>query len=106
MAYHDDEHPHPGGMGGETMNQNQQKVMRLLLTARGQMDAVIRMMEEGRYCVDISNQLLAIDALIRKANADVLSNHLRTCVKDSIEHHEDSEKKLQEVEALLHKIAR
>ena len=66
------------------MNQNQQKVMRLLLTARGQMDAVIRMMEEGRYCVDISNQLLAIDALIRKANADVLSNHLRTCVKDSI----------------------
>ena len=60
------------------MNQNQQKVMRLLLTARGQMDAVIRMMEEGRYCVDISNQLLAIDALIRKANADVLSNHLRT----------------------------
>lgn len=49
---------------------------------------------------------LAIDALIRKANADVLSNHLRTCVKDSIEHHEDSEKKLQEVEALLHKIAR
>ena len=51
------------------MNQNQQKVMRLLLTARGQMDAVIRMMEEGRYCVDISNQLLAIDALIRKANA-------------------------------------
>ena len=54
------------------MNQNQQKVMRLLLTARGQMDAVIRMMEEGRYCVDISNQLLAIDALIRKANADVL----------------------------------
>lgn len=88
------------------MNQNQQKVMRLLLTARGQMDAVIRMMEECRYCVDISNQLLAIDALIRKANADVLSNHLRTCVKDSIEHHEDSEKKLQEVEALLHKIAR
>lgn len=88
------------------MNQNQQKVMRLLLTARGQMDAVIRMMEEGRYCVDISNQLLAIDALIRKANADVLSNHLSTCVKDSIEHHEDSEKKLQEVEALLHKIAR
>ena len=56
--------------------------------------------------MDISNQLLAIDALIRKANADVLSNHLRTCVKDSIEHHEDSEKKLQEVEALLHKIAR
>ena len=88
------------------MNQNQQKVMRLLLTARGQMDAVIRMMEEGRYCVDISNQLLAIDALIRKANADVLSNHLRTCVKDSIEPHEDSEKKLQEVDALLHKIAR
>ena len=88
------------------MNQNQQKVMRLLLTARGQMDAVIRMMEEGRYCVDISNQLLAIDALIRKANADVLSNHLHTCVKDSIEHHEDSEKKLQEIEALLHKIAR
>ena len=48
MAYPDDEPP-PRGYGRKTMNQNQQKIMRLLLTARGQMDAVIRMMEEGRY---------------------------------------------------------
>ena len=88
------------------MNQNQQKVMRLLLTARGQMDAVIRMMEEGRYCVDISNQLLAIDALIRKANADVLSNHLRTGVNDRIEPHEDRVKSVQDGAALLHQLAR
>ena len=63
------------------MNQNQQKVMRLLLTARGQMDAVIRMMEEGRYCVDISNQLLAIDALIRKGHTIVVVEHNMDVIK-------------------------
>ena len=33
--------------------------LRLLRTARGQVDGIIRMLEEGRYCIDISNQILA-----------------------------------------------
>ena len=52
------------------------KVLLRLKTARGQIDAVIKMIEEDRYCIDIANQLLAIQSLIKNANNEVLTNHL------------------------------
>lgn len=85
---------------------NRKNTLRLLKTARGQVDGIIKMMEEGRYCIDISNQILATEALLRKANAQVLTNHLETCVKESIENHSDYDKKLVEIEQLIHKLVR
>ena len=51
-------------------------VTRLLKTARGQLDGILTMIEEDRYCMDISQQLLAVDALVRRANKEVLTAHL------------------------------
>ena len=45
-----------------------EKVLLRLKTARGQIDAVIKMIEDERYCIDISNQLLSIQSLIKNAN--------------------------------------
>lgn len=86
--------------------ENRADTLRLLKTARGQVDGIIKMMEEGRYCIDISNQILASEALLRKANAQVLTNHLETCVKNSIENHSDYEQKLKEIEQLIYKLVR
>ncbi len=58
--------------------------LNFLKTARGQIDATIRMIEEDRYCIDVSKQLLAAIALLRKANSTVLRQHLNTCVTDAI----------------------
>lgn len=66
------------------MKHDHTKELNLLKTARGQMDAVIRMTEEGRYCVDIANQIEATQALLKKANLSILKNHIETCVKDSL----------------------
>ena len=33
--------------------------------ARGQLDGILQMIEDNRYCVDISNQLLATLALLK-----------------------------------------
>lgn len=55
-----------------------------LKTARGQIDATIRMIEEDRYCIDVSKQILATIALLRKANSIILRQHLNTCVTDAI----------------------
>lgn len=75
----------------------------LLKTAQGQLNKAIQMMEEDRYCIDISNQLLATVALINKANKQVLQNHLYTCVQKAAKDN-DLEPKLEEVSALLDKI--
>ncbi len=88
------------------MMADRKKVEPLLRTARGQIDGILKMVEEDRYCLDISNQILATQALLKKANAQVLTNHLQTCVKDSIENHTDYEQKLTEIEEVIRKLVR
>ena len=59
------------------------KVLRLLKTARGQIDGIIKMAEDDRYCIDISNQLMASQAVLNTANKEVLSAHLKHCVNNA-----------------------
>ena len=66
------------------MKHDHKDSINLLKTARGQIDAVIRMTENDRYCVDISNQILAVEALLKKANLQILKQHIETCVKESL----------------------
>lgn len=66
------------------MNQSQKKALTLLKTSRGQIDAVIKMVESDRYCVDVSNQILAARGLLQKANLQILEQHLKHCVRNDI----------------------
>ena len=50
------------------MKADKANIERLLKTARGQLDGILKMVEEDRYCIDISNQILASNALLKKAN--------------------------------------
>ena len=67
------------------MKADRDKITRLLKTARGQMDGILKMVEEDRYCVDISNQLLATESILRKANKEIIRAHMSHCVKDAFE---------------------
>ena len=52
------------------MMADHKSVTRMLKTARGQIDGILRMVDEDRYCVDISTQLMATQALLARINAD------------------------------------
>lgn len=65
------------------MQADNEKVSRLLRTARGQIDGVLRMMEEDRYCLDITGQITAAASILKKARSEVLRAHLRNCVQDT-----------------------
>jgi DNA-binding FrmR family transcriptional regulator len=78
------------------------KAVALLKTARGQIDGVLRMVEEDRYCIDVSKQVLATIALLRKANIVILKQHMDTCVKDAIRTGEADEK-LEEIALIMEK---
>lgn len=82
------------------MNEDKKKAMNLLKTARGQVDGIVRMIEEDRYCVDISKQILSAMALLKKANNRILEQHIRHCVKDAIEEGEGDEK-IEEIVEIL-----
>ena len=86
------------------MMADQKTVLRLLKTARGQMDGIIKMVEEDRYCLDVSNQLMATQSILKKANRMVLKAHMDCCVREAVESG-DPEAKLAELAALLDKLA-
>ena len=75
-----------------------------LKIARGQLDGILKMVEEDRYCVDISNQLMATQSLLRSANQQILQAHLRNCVREALETDEPNPK-LEEALQLLEKMA-
>ena len=84
------------------MMADKQKVSRLLKTARGQIDGILKMVEEDRYCVDISNQIMAAQSVLKKANGEVLKAHLDHCVKEAITENSAAEK-LQEIHKIIEK---
>ena len=90
------------------MNQEKQQALQALKTARGQIDGIIKMIEDGRYCIDISTQLMATQSLLGRVNADVLKAHIGGCVQQAVECGTDAEKaeKLAEIETVIEKLAK
>ena len=58
------------------MHANQDAILRRLKIVRGQVEGLIHMVEEDRYCIDVSTQLMAASQALRSINRDVLSEHL------------------------------
>lgn len=85
------------------MQADHNTVIRLLKTARGQIDGILRMVEEDRYCLDISQQLMATEAMLNRANKEVLSAHLKHCVQEAANEQQRDEK-IDEFIATLNKL--
>ncbi|OPJ60036.1 metal-sensing transcriptional repressor [Clostridium oryzae] len=87
------------------MNEQKMRTLMSLKTAKGQIDGIIKMLEEGRYCVDISNQIIAAQSLLKKANLMILKQHMNHCVKDAFKH-DNGEEKVAEIIDILSKITK
>lgn len=85
------------------MKADHTQVTRLLKTARGQIDGILKMIDEDRYCLDVSHQLMATQSILKKANRMVLKAHMNSCVRDAVESG-DPEEKLEELAVLLDKL--
>lgn len=87
------------------MRADRDNVVRLIKTARGQLDGILRMVEEDRYCVDILNQLLATKSILSKVEREILSSHLHCCVREAFESG-DADEKIEEISSLIEKISK
>lgn len=85
------------------MNKEQEQAMQSLKTSKGQIEGIIKMMDEGRYCIDVSNQIIAVQSLLKKANMLILKQHLNHCVKDAFMNN-TGEDKVDEIIDLLAKL--
>lgn len=84
------------------MQDPKDKIIHRLKIAKGHLEKVIQMVEGDEYCIDIVHQLLAVQSALKKTDEVVLSNHLSTCVADSIRKG-DSTKAIAEVMEVFEK---
>lgn len=81
------------------------KVSALLKTARGQIDGILKMIEDNRYCIDVVNQIMATGAILKKANSLIIKGHMNNCVRDAFQNDQtDADEKINEIITLLDKM--
>lgn len=60
----------------------QRRIANRLRRARGQLNAVIEAVEEGRSCRDVVTQLAAVSAALDRAGFAVVSTAMKECLAD------------------------
>ena len=98
----------PGIRWSISVRADRKQVEPLVKMARGQLDAVMKMIEDDRYCMDIVTQILATEALLRKARQAVVKGHLEGCVQEALEGGTPADRAstLDEITKLIEKIER
>jgi DNA-binding FrmR family transcriptional regulator len=78
-------------------------VLKRLGRIEGQVRGIVRMVEEDRYCIDIVTQISAVRAALRRAEEEILRDHVGHCVAHAIASGNKSEqrKKVAEIMDVL-----
>jgi DNA-binding FrmR family transcriptional regulator len=98
--------PPPRGWVKEAiMRADRDEINRLLKTAAGQIEGISKMVEENRYCMDISNQIMAVQSILKKANNEILKAHMHMCVKQAFQEGKEEEK-IDEIISLINKMSK
>ncbi len=74
-------------------------VLKRLGRIEGQVRGIAGMVEGERYCIDIITQLSAVRAALRRAEEEVLRDHVAHCVEHAIAHGDadDQRRKVAEI---------
>jgi len=67
-------------MQADTKNAVRKRLNRI----EGQVRGLGRMVEEDRYCIDIVTQISAVRAALRRAEEEILRDHVAHCVAHAI----------------------
>ncbi len=59
-------------------------VLKRLSRIEGQVGGLFRMIEEDRYCIDVVTQISAVRAALRRAEEEILRDHVSHCVEHAI----------------------
>ena len=86
------------------MMADKQTVGRLLKTARGQIDGILKMIDEDRYCMDISHQVMATEAILRRAIKEIIRAHMKGCISDAL-NSGNGDEKIDELMDILDKFS-
>jgi len=58
-------------------------LLKRLRRIEGQVRGIARMVEQDKYCVDILDQIAAVNAALDKVGTRLLNDHIRGCVAET-----------------------
>lgn len=64
--------------------ESRKNISRRIASAAGHLKGVQRMVEDDAYCIDVIQQIQAVEAALDKVKVLMLDNHLHTCVTTAI----------------------
>ena len=68
---------------------------------KGQIEGIERMINDGKYCIDILNQIKATKNAIVSVEGKILKTHLEECIKESMNGGNKAQQKIDEILKVL-----
>lgn len=92
-------YPTPQGGVGEADLKEHEDVIKRLKNIEGHIRGVGRMVENDAYCIDVINQIQAVQSALSKVSTLVFNAHLNSCLITAVRgsNPEEREKVLQEI---------
>lgn len=83
-------------------------VMNRLRSAAGHVNGIARMVEEDSYCIDVINQIQAVQSALNKVSLLVLDDHMHHCVTSAIRStdEEEGERVLDELRGVFEALSK
>jgi DNA-binding FrmR family transcriptional regulator len=70
----------------------EEALLKRLRSVAGHVNGVERMIEDGKYCIDVIHQIQAIQAALNKVSVMLLDDHMHHCVTNAIESQDPAER--------------
>ena len=59
------------------------KIVRRLKQAHGQIAAILKMFDEGRSCLELAQQIQAVESVVHSAKRSLIQDHMEHCLGDA-----------------------
>jgi DNA-binding FrmR family transcriptional regulator len=84
------------------------KAMASLKRIQGQVGGVYKMLDDGRYCIDVVTQIAAVESALKEVRLTVLKRHMNSCVLESLnsKNSKASREKIDELITVFSKFGR
>lgn len=82
------------------MRSNRDDILKRLHRIEGQVTGIRKMQEDGRYCIDVLDQISAARAGLEATALLILEDHVNGCVREAIDEGRGEEKTAELLEAV------
>jgi CsoR family transcriptional regulator, copper-sensing transcriptional repressor len=95
-----------GSAHGYIKAKDKELLQKRLRRIEGQVRGVQRMVDEEAYCIDVLTQIASVVSALERVGTILLKDHVEHCVRESIEHGEDADEKIEELTAAVERFLR